>query len=373
MYRKFINIFSFLSAFLPQLAFGEVNIAVIAPKEGEFQRLGSEIIEGVKIGVSEINSNGGLNGEKINLITVDDQCNDRLAISTAQMMALNSSSKDKMNLVIGPYCSNAFQQVADVYAKAGIFQIIPTSISAQTAKGSNYKGLVKLVGFSESQGRDFFNFFKKHFSGLNLAMVYDSEQPDSISVAKIVQSEFVSSSIPGNFLVYNLAEYKNDEDILAQDILDDGGQAAYILGNPQRVAKLARYLKEEKRKFTIFTNRYQSQASYDEILGSLSEGAYVIGLPSLKDNPDFTETLVNLRLRGIEPQGLAVYGYSAVKLWEKLVQKADSFSYAKLSNLINKEKVDLVWGETMFTNGNPNKSISYSIYQIRNGEYTQVY
>lgn len=41
---------------------------------------------------------------------VDDQCDDRIAVSTAQMMAVNVSERDKMSLVIGPYCSNALQK-----------------------------------------------------------------------------------------------------------------------------------------------------------------------------------------------------------------------------------------------------------------------
>lgn len=372
MIKKLLKILSFAFVFSPAAVQAAVNVAVIAPKAGEFRRLGTEIIEGVRIAVNEINENGGLNGEKINLITVDDQCNDRLAVSTAQMMSLNTSKADRMNLVIGPYCTNAFQQVASIYAKAGIFQIIPISISAQNA-GSNYKGLIKMVGFSERQGQDFLAFYQRHFADKNLAMIYDSRQSDTIDVARIVLSEFQKAAPAGVLRMYNLADYGNDLDFLARDIYDNGAEAAYILGRPKSVAKLAKYLKQEDDEFIIFTNRYQSQESYDKILGDLAEGAYVVALPSLKDDPAFTETLVRLRLLGVEPEGLAVYGYSAVKLWESLVEKADSFAYEKLADAVNKNKIDTAWGEMMFNNGNPDNSVRYSVYQIQNGEYTQVY
>ena len=81
---------------LPAFALADVNVAVIAPKAGEYKALGDEIISGVRIAVDDINGQGGLKGEKINLITVDDQCDDRLAVSTAQMMAVNTSPKDKI-------------------------------------------------------------------------------------------------------------------------------------------------------------------------------------------------------------------------------------------------------------------------------------
>lgn len=372
MIKKLLQVLSFAFVLSPAAAHSAVNVAVIAPKAGEFRRLGTEIIEGVRIAVNEINENGGLNGEKLNLITVDDQCDDRLAVSTAQMMSLNTSKADRMNLVIGPYCTNAFQQVAAIYAKAGIFQIIPTSVSALNAV-SNYKGLVKMVGFSERQGQDFLGFYQKHFADKNLAMIYDSRQSDTIDVARIVRSEFQKAAPTGVLRMYNLADYGNDLDFLARDIYDNGAEAAYILGRPKSVAKLAKYLKQEDDEFIIFTNRYQSQESYDKILGDLAEGAYVVALPSLKDDPSFTETLVRLRLLGVEPEGLAVYGYSAVKLWESLVEKTDSFAYDKLAEAVNKNKIDTAWGEMMFNNGNPDNSVRYSVYQIQNGEYAQVY
>ena len=373
MIKKVLYILTVICVFSPLKVYAAANVAVIAPKAGEFRRLGTEIIEGVKLAVDEINAGGGLNGEKINLITVDDQCNDRLSVSTAQMMALNTSKTDRINLVIGPYCTNAFRQVAAIYAKAGIFQIIPTSVSAQNAAASNYKGLVKMVGFSERQGQDFLKFYQKHFASKNLAVIYDSRQSDTIDVARIVRSEFQKAAPAGILRVYNLADYGTDLDYLARDIADNGAEAAYILGRPKSVAKLAKYLRQEDDEFIIFTNRYQSQESYEKILGDLAEGAYVIALPSLKDDPAFTAPLVRLRLLGVEPEGLAVYGYSAVKLWEALVNKTDSFAYEKLAAAVNKKKVDTTWGEMMFNNGNPDNSVHYSVYRIQNGEYAQVY
>ena len=170
MSKTFLKIISVLSLLLPAAASADVNVAVIAPKAGEYKSFGDEIISGVRIAVEDINARGGLNGEKINLITVDDQCDDRLAVSTAQMMAVNTSPKDKMSLVIGPYCDNAFDEVAAIYAKANIFQIIPTTISAREAT-KNHKGLVKMVGYKDRQGKDFYNYYKNNFADKRVALV----------------------------------------------------------------------------------------------------------------------------------------------------------------------------------------------------------
>ena len=78
-----------------------VNVAVVAPRVGYMAKFGNELAEGAQIAVDIINQNGGINGEKVNLIMVDDRCQDSFAVSAAQMMSVNSSDHDKISLVIG--------------------------------------------------------------------------------------------------------------------------------------------------------------------------------------------------------------------------------------------------------------------------------
>ncbi len=372
MLRTFTQIISALSLLLPSVALADVNVAVIAPKAGEYKTLGDEIISGVRIAVDDINAQGGLKGEKINLITVDDQCDDRLAVSTAQMMAVNTSPKDKMSLVIGPYCNNAFDEISDIYAKAKIFQIIPTTLSAKEAT-KNQKGLVKMVGYKDRQGKDFYNYYKQNFANKRVALVYDSNNREVVEIAAAIQGEFRKSGDADKLRAFSFETYNNNYGKLAKAIFKNNIDLAYILGRSENIAKLSKELKSEDKDFVIFTNRYQAQEDFNRIMGDLAEGSYFIGLPSLKDNPNFAETLVKLRLLGVEPKGLAVYGYSAVKLWEELVEKADSFAYDKLASVLSTQKLDTSWGETMFNNGNPENSVNYGIYQLQSGEYTQVY
>ena len=360
-----------VAVWVPDVVFADVNIAVVAPRAGEYQRFGEELIAGVEIAVNEINEHGGLAGEKINLITVDDQCDDRLAVSTAQMMAVSSSRRDKMSLVIGPYCSNAFAQVSDIYAKAHIFQIIPTAVSRREAQ-HNYKGLVKMIGYKERQATDFFNYWQKTFPDQNVALVYDGDMRTVVEVAAALQDEFYKNDRAFNLKNFNFRNYK-DTEALASEILRSGIKIAYILGHSDEVSALSRKLKREHKYFVIFTNRYQADETYVRELGDLAEGSYFMALPSLKDNPAFTETLVRLRLLGVEPEGLSVYGYSAVRLWKELVMRSKSFSYDKLADTLKDSVFPAAWGTVSYKNGNPEKSLPYGIYRLSGGEYTQVY
>ena len=372
MLTKSLKIASLLMCLFAQNAFSAVNIGIIAPMAGEYQTAGQELISGVRTAVDEINNQGGLNGEKINLVMVDDQCDDRIAVSTAQMMAVNASARDKMSLVIGPYCSNALHKVAGIYAKAGIFQIIPTAASPRI-KTDKYKGLVKMVGYQTRAAGDFFNFYQSHYPDRKVALIYDRNNKDIVDVAAALQKLFTDADKQAAFQSYNFQNFDDDYDAIAEKVIQDGNKIAYIMGRSKRVIRMSKALKSERKDFILFVNKYQAQKNFRDELGSKSEGVFVLSLPTLKDSPDFAETLVKLRLLGVEPEGLSVYGYSAVQLWKALVEKTDSFKYEKLAQALEESKFDTGWGEMAYNNGDPSNSITYGIYQIRNGEYTQVY
>lgn len=346
-----------------------VNIAVIAPADGDYASAGKEISDGVRIAVDEINGNGGLNGEKINLIEVEDPCNDSLSVSTAQMMALNTDGEYRVSAVIGPYCSNQFKQTADTFARAGIFQIIPTAFSETYAENA-VKGPVRMVGYKEQLAEDFFNFYNHNFSWVPVALIFDNNNAET---ARAVQNVFIKNNKTANLLTYNLEENNFDYEKTATEVLAAKSKIAFILSDAENASQMAKELKSRKRRYIIFANKYQVMPVFETIMGSLTEGCYFMGLPSLKNSPEFTETLVKLRLLGIEPEGLAVYGYSAVNLWADLARKANSFSYDKLKQTLKDDSFESGWGKLMFTKGNPLNTLNYSIYKFENGEYTQVY
>ncbi len=371
MSKLFAYILLAMALFGQTSAQAEVNIAVIAPREGDFSRFGEEIIYGVRTAVNDINRSGGLSGEKVNLITVDDRCDDNLAISTAQMIAVNVSEKDKVALVIGPYCPNELDTVTGIYAKAKVFQIIPMAVNTSRFE-KHLPGLVLLAGDKNRQSADFYKYYVRHFNNQKVALIYDSNERDSIDTAAALQREFKNNGKLGLLQAYSYASYE-DIDALSEEVLKDGIRIACVLGAPRQIGEISYELKSADKNFVIFIDKYAAQEDYARIMGDLADDTYYIGLPSLKDNPDFASTLVKLRLLGMEPEGLGVYGFSAVKLWAELVGKTGSFAYDDLAKALAEGPVSTTWGEVSFQRGIPAGTLNFNIYRHVDGQYTQAY
>lgn len=347
-----------------------VTVALIAPKAGDYLQQGSELAKGAKKAVDEINARGGLLGKKVKLLLVDDECNDSMAISTAQMLAV--SKENPLNLVIGPYCANSFDAVADVFASAKIFQIIPTTVNYSQAKTIK-RGLVKMLGYTNQQAVDFFKFYNANFAGQKVAVVSNTSDGDSMEEADAIIKEFSRHGKSVVIKSYNYQMTDKDYNDLAEKIIDDQNQIVFLLGTAKNIRRMARAIREENEDFIIFTNKYRATDEYIRYLDRWAEGTYFMELRGNDDNPEFAETLVKLRLRGLDTEGLSLYGYSAIELWKELVKKAKSFDYNWLSAAINNQTVKTEFGNKMFHNGAPKVSESYAVYKYENESFEKVY
>lgn len=370
MLRRLVIFLSLVAICLPHLAKADnITIALVMPKAGSYQQQGEELTKGVQRAVDEINSDGGLLGKKLELLTIDDQCSDGVAISTAQMLTILKQKNIK--LVVGPYCANSFDEVADIYAKGQLFQIIPTTVNYTQAKTIK-KGLVKMLGYTNQQAKDFFDYYNSNMAGSQVAVIYNSADAESSEEAKALNHEFRKHGKSVVITSYTYESTNKDYKKLAEQVLADGNTAAFVLGYPKNIRKMAYAFKDRSRDTAVFVNKYAAGSEFFEYVDGLAEGIYFMALRGKEEDPEFAETLVKLRLNGFDADGLSLYGYSAVNLWKSLVNAAKSFDYNKVSNQAVKG-VKTEFGSQMFHNGAPSTSESYAIYRYENGNMNKVY
>ena len=365
MTKNFVNILCLILLFYTNLSMAEIRISMIVPKTGEYKVWGDELIFGAQTAVDEINNQGGIGGKKLELVSIDDTCSDNLAISTAQMLSVSSSIKP--SLVIGPYCSNSFNEIAKIYSKAKIFQIVPTTLNYHDAS-LKHKGVMKLVSFKEQAGKDFFAFYNKNYAGLKTAIVYDKNTDGTKEAVQAVIDEFRRHGKSALLKTYNFSDYEN-LDILATDIVSSGYDIAYILGTPKKTAKIIRKTSSLNKNEIFFVNKLVATESFFENALKHLDNVYFMALPSFENNTLFTENMVSLRLKGIEFDGLNIYGYAPVKMWTDLVKETKSLSYDKLAISIQSPKVNDTWKSTFFNNTSVKNPLHYKFYRYKNEEY----
>lgn len=365
MIRKLTYILCYFVLCYATVCYAEVRIAIVVPKTGEYKVWGDELTIGAQTAINQINETGGINGKRLELISVDDTCNENLSISTAQMLSVSSSIKPA--LVIGPYCSNSFDEIAKIYSKAKIFQVVPTTLSYHDTV-LEHKGVMKLVSFKEQASKDFFEIYNQRFAGLKTALIYDNKTDGSKETVLAVADEFRKRGKSSLLKQFNFAEYK-DLNLLTDTIISSGYKIVYLAGSPKKTAKTIRKISNIDRSTLFFISKSSATEAFFENVGNNLDNIYFMALPSLEDNINLTEDLVNLRLHGIEFEGLNIYGYIAVRTWTDLVKKSGSLSYDKVLTDIQNKKIKNVWQNLFFNNADMKNPLHYKFYKYKNGEF----
>ncbi|MDR2461299.1 MAG: branched-chain amino acid ABC transporter substrate-binding protein [Deltaproteobacteria bacterium] len=108
-----------------------IKIGVMGPNTGSWASEGQDMLNVVVILADEINSAGGINGRKVEIVSADDGGDPKTAVLAAQQLYAEG-----VVAVVGTYGSNVTEATQDIYDEAGIVQVATGSTAIRlTEKG----------------------------------------------------------------------------------------------------------------------------------------------------------------------------------------------------------------------------------------------
>ncbi|MEA4855760.1 MAG: ABC transporter substrate-binding protein [Solidesulfovibrio sp.] len=137
-----------------------IKIAVPSPYTGSAAGYGENVKAGVTAKIDEINAAGGVNGKKIELVYLDEQCEPREAATVSTSIA----NDEAIVGIVGHLCSSAHLAALPTYVREGVPSITPTATSVAIS-GKN----------KDEQGKvwSFRNVYRDDFQGIFLADYVD--------------------------------------------------------------------------------------------------------------------------------------------------------------------------------------------------------
>ena len=110
-----------------------IKIGEINPLSGRFANQGIEIHQGIEVAVAEANTVGGINGNKIQLISRDDQSRPDVVISRAEELC----SWEKVSAITGGYVDSLVGPIAAVTQKYKIPYVASASLQKELTQHKN--------------------------------------------------------------------------------------------------------------------------------------------------------------------------------------------------------------------------------------------
>jgi len=341
---------------------GTIKIAILAPLSGDVATFGESTRDGILLAIEEWNEKGGVNGNKIEYVIADSQCNAEAAVSAANKVI----DQDGVKFIIGEVCSSASIPVSEIATAKQIFQISPTSTNpAVTVGEQGTKPTVFRACFIDPfQGKVAAKFALDNLGAQTAAVFLDQGNDYVRGLAEVFIAEFeagggrvvvretytgedrdfsaiVTKAKDANPDVLYLPDYYSTVNLIAAQAKERGVTAALLGGDGWDSADLDR----EALDGGFFTNHFSDQDTRPIVQDFVSKYAAKFGSP---------------------PDALAALAYDAANILFQGMDKANSTDPVVVAKTVASGTFDVVSGRITYdANHNPVKAAV--ILQVKDG------
>jgi branched-chain amino acid transport system substrate-binding protein len=123
---------------------------------------------GTELAIADLNAKGGVLGQALELIVVDDGCNAELAPLAAEKLVSAAVA-----VAFGATCSGAAIPASKVYGRAGILMIEAAATNPRLTEESSGH-IFRIVGRDDLQGTIGGDYLADHWGNRNIAIVHDT-------------------------------------------------------------------------------------------------------------------------------------------------------------------------------------------------------
>lgn len=332
-----------------------IKIALVGPTTGPVAQYGDMQMTGAKMAIERINATGGVNGQKLEAVVIDDVCEPKQAVAAA-----NKVVNQGIKYVVGHLCSGSTQPASDIYEDEGILMITPASTSpAITERG--FKMIFRTIGLDSQQGPVAGRYIANHMKPANMAVIHDKQQYGQ-GIAGEVKKTVESMGI--NVVLFEgVNKDQKDFSALITKMKSANVDFVYYGGYHPELGLILRQSREQG-----FTTRFMGpegvgNKDISTIAGEASEGLLVT-LPS-----DFSKVAANADLvKAFEAKGqdssgpFVMPGYAAVQIIADSMKATGSLDPQKLAEHMRSSSFDTPIGKVAYKANGDLKEFQFVIF-----------
>lgn len=286
----------------------DVVIGVAGPFSGSYASYGEQLWRGASGAAEAINAKGGINGEKIRLVKGDDACEPKQAIAVANRFV----ELDKVNAVLGHFCSSSSIPANDVYADAGILSVTPGSTNPRLTEGG-LNTVFRNCGRDDQQGIVAAHYIVNVLKAKKIAIIHDKDTYGQ-GLADATKAELLKSGVK-EVLYEGLTRGEKDFNSLVTKIRSVNPEVVYFGGMHSEAGPLVRQMREQgvSAKFIsddgIVTDEFVSVAGGAKFV----DGVLMTFGADPRNNPAGKAVVEKFRTNGFEPEGYTMYAYTGIE------------------------------------------------------------
>lgn len=343
---------------------GSIKIGVLAPLTGDVSVYGNAAVNGINLAVKEVNANGGVLGQQIELVTLDEKGDVNEA-----MTAFNNLASQGVVAVIGDVTTKPCIAVSELAQEIGMPMLTPTGTGPEITEAGDY---VFRTCFTDTYQGTIMAEFSSQNLGIETVAVMTNNSDD---YSRGVSDEFIAKCEENGIEVVAQEGYgSTDQDFNAQvtKIASLNPDALFIPDYYNTVALIV-----EQARTAGYNNTIMGVDGWDGVLDvigedklSLVDGCYFCNHYSPDSTDEKVVTFVDAykaEYNGEVPKSFAALGYDSVYMMAQAIEEAGSTDAEAIRDALAAISFSGVTGDiTLDENRNPIKDVA--IIKLENGE-----
>ncbi len=319
----------------------EIKIGIAGALSGVSLPTGEQQEVGAERAVSDLNAHGGLLGQEITVVSLDDACRPDQAEAVARQLL-----SEGVSLVIGHVCSGASIAAGAIYDEAGIIMISCCSTNPRlTDEGG--PSIFRVIGRDDQQGAIAGDYLADNYATGNIAIIHDG-QAYGQGLAEHTKTQLNNHGIE-EVLFDSYAPDQMDYRSVVSKLSDAEVDVLYAGGYQQDIALILREAKKELPDLALVSGDSLVSEDFLAIAGEAVTGTYFTFGPDVRLNPEAAAVADAFRTEDdFEPSGYTLYAYAAVQAWAQAVEQVGSLDSDAVIQALQSGEFDTVLGRIGF-------------------------
>jgi branched-chain amino acid transport system substrate-binding protein len=317
----------------------EIWIGLSAPLTGTYAWVGVSAEEGAKLAVAEFNAEGGLLGELIEIITVDDYCAGDQAVAAAQKLI-----EAKVAVVFGPMCSGAAIPVSKIFAEAGILMISPVATNPKLTE-QGFRNVFRVVGRDDVQGKIAGDRLASTWGDKKIAILHDGEAYGKV-LAEETKTRLNEHGIT-EVIFKAIQPRQVDYSDVVKEMKTAGIDVLYYAGYAPEAALLLRLARETGANLQLVGGDALGVEDFGLIAGTVSENTLFTNYLDPRERPEAAAVMARIAYSSEGRVG-PIMAYAAIQVWAQAVETAGTFEWEAVAETLRAGKFDTVLGRIAF-------------------------
>ncbi|MDX2028658.1 MAG: branched-chain amino acid ABC transporter substrate-binding protein [Alphaproteobacteria bacterium] len=339
---------------------GEIRLGVVGPMTGGSAAFGEQIKRGAQLAVDDINAQGGLLGQKIELYVQDDACDPKQARNVAAKMV-----NEKIGVVFGHWCTAASMAASEVYGEEGVLHMEVGALASElTQRGipTVFRVSATDKAFARAIGR----YVVQHNPQGKIAVVTD--KPAVTKALTKYMQEFLATTPNKVVTVEEISGGDKDFSSIIDRLKNLKPDAIICSCYTLEAGLLARQLHE--KGLNVFYYGWDTFNSPDflNIVGKDNTGKIIsVDYAHPPQSTLYQQFYKEMKKRNWPIETQTALTYAAVKIYADAVKATNSFEVPKIAEILRSQSFKTVLGDVRFEKNGDRINPAFSTYQWVDG------